>query len=767
MRIRAIQSLCGVQKRLLTQSLQTRNSYKDLLDLFETTPIPKPREHSKRVLILSPEEVKDKVVTNLIKEKKEKTNALSRIPANELEESLLASALPHQEALESSNIVEAVEYFKPLDPGSLSAADIANIANNLATGFKKAQLIEYLQTKGSRSPPKHYTKNIIGQFIIKEIWKTKLKDELSFHHLKKEIIHLSEQELFYLHSQNGQLLHTLKLTLTDLELDSKKGELTLHGTEKQVHNAQVYLSSQFGSAYEIEVDLSTVKRLYQEKLGHWDIQKIGAINDVFFKKIVDERYRICSLKSSSVKRMNRLLMWYLNYNIHQKNILHLPSENELKNCSLIQHLDVSSSTWVDRKKSQFQLINEESNSSVSSRLKSEWESYDSINLENLDINEEPGYNVTEFEPVADETFELLERLGLLTDEMNKDGQTLAGTQPVRTNQDDPASIENQINIKKPVAQPLLLETERLELYSKLLDFSYRLQLRGLSNANTDSSVFTITLGKTIFEKDADTENLFSSAPSKEKLEEAFSFNTNVPLIYDQALSLSLVGEYAEIQNDPHQNFLQFKFLPSPFVPTDSGSADTQMMYPPIELWTSLTENSVADIETLQLVTVEGENNAFVCLPSLRSDLKITAQITGQILEQTPENNTVDPAVDTTDILGATADKFSRLQAQPGVKQFLTKLKFNFNKNEKTTIAPTMKVIIGGKEIEYMFLSLRHRRELTLETEDNKPVQLSIIDGGLLSGRRVEVRLIGDTAAGLSRDNFDDLIDHASDLVRAL
>lgn len=767
MKARAVQSLCRVQRRLLTQSLSTKNNEKDLLSLFESAPEKQPKEGSKRILILSPEEVKDKVVTNLIKHKKEKKAALLRIPANELENSKIVSALLHQEVNEGSNILEAVEHFKPLESGTLNDNDIAKIAKNLAMGFTKAQLIDYLQVKSSRLPPKSFTKVKIGEFIVTEIWKTETKKIASFLHIHNETISLSEQEVFYLTSQNGKLLHALKGTLSGLELDSESGELTIHGTEKQIHNAKVNLSAQFASAYEKEVDLTTIKRLYQEKFGNSNFEKIGAINDVFFKKIVDNKYRICSLKSNNVKRMNRLLMWYLNYNMHQKNILHLPSNDELKECSLVQRVDTSSSSWIDREKAQFQLVNEKCPPQISARLKDEWESYNLIDLQNLDINEDPGNMVRKLEPVADETFELLKKLGLPSEDLSKDEGTGAEVEFTDKKQITLDSTMDQNETSKHAVQPLLLESEKLNLYNKLSDFSYREQLNGLSNSSLDPCIFTVAFGKTIFETDAQADNLFSSPPSKDKLEKSFSFNTNVPLIYDQVLSLSVIGESPDIQNDPHQNLLQFKFLPSPFTSNDAGNADIQMKYPPIELWASLTERSVADIETLQLVTVEGENNAFVCLPSLQSDLKLTAQITGQVLEQKSSNNEVDSIKETADVLDATADKFARLQTQPGVADFLSKLKLNFNTNEKTTIAPYMKVVIDGKEVEYMFVSLRYRKELTLNTEDNMTAQLSIVDGGLLSGRRVEVRLIGDTFAGSNKENFDQLIDYASDLVMAL
>lgn len=768
MKPRAIQSLFNIQRRLLTHSLTKKNNEKELLSLFEvataTQPVASVKDRSKRILILSPDEVKDKIVTHLIKQKKEKKKALLRIPPNESDDSLIASTLPYQEVNESTNVLDAVEYFKPSGSGPLNDTDISKLAQNLAKGFTKAQLIEYLQAKSSRLPPKSYTKVKIGEYIIREIWKSEAMKNSSFHHIMDEAISLSEQEVFYLISQSGQLLHTLKNSLSNLDFDSANGSLTLHGTERQIQNAKVIMSAQFASAYEEEADLSTIKRLYTEKFGHCEFEKIGAINDVFFKRILDEKYRICSLKANNVKRMNRLLTWYLNYNKHQKNTLHLPSSEELKYCSLVQNVDMSSSSWIDREKAQFRLLNEKCLPQVSARLKEEWESYNLIDLQNLDINEEPGRNVRTLEPVADETFELLERLGFLTEDLTKEGQTTPANEPIL--KENISELAEDIKIEpKSASQPLLLEAQRQELYDKLCDFGYRQHLLGVKNPNLESTIFTITLGRTLFERDAEADNLFNSPPSMDKLEEAFSFNTNVPLIYDQALSLSLIGGTPDFQNDPHQNLLQFKFLPSPLVSTDM--ADTQMQYPPIELWANFTERSVVDIETLQLVTVEGENNAYVCLPSLQSDLKLTAQITGQVLEQELANEETIALSDATAVLNATADKFSRLQAQPGVADFLKKLKFNFKSNEKTTFAPYMKVLIDGQEVEYMFVSLRHRKELNLEIEDNRSVQLSIIDGGLLSGRRVEVRLIGDTAAGLGKENFDQLIDYASDLVKAL
>lgn len=756
------------QCRFLSQSLYKRNENTEFLKSFVQVPVAKPVQ-SKRILILKPDEVKDKIVTGLLKTKKEKArNEFTKSNLSfGLERYTVGSIITDSEVVKDTNVSETIEKLKPGANGSITSSTASSISMEMTKGFSKAQLQKYISEYSVRSPPKSYSKAKLSDYIMKEIWHIQVKENSNLENI--ESISLSEVEMFYLLSQKGQLLHILRGTVSDLTLDTEKLELTLKGTEKQLANAKINLSSQFASAYEEEADLSTIKQLYHEKFDQSSIETIGKTNDVFIKHVKDDIYRLCSLKVNHVKRMKRLLTWYLNYNLHQKNFLHLPPLIDLKKCSLNQDLDPFSSSWIDRKKSQFRLMDDTIIPQASTRLKEEWDKYSLLDVTNLDPDCNPEDPIRAKAPIADETYDLLEKLGFVKEDIFKGDaeQNVKQDRGSKTQEADIFSSSEETSYSNESStESILLKEERDSLYSELCDFSYRESLKGVSDSDLDLPIFTLTFGKTLFEKQNSELELMQTLPEADSLHKAYTFNTNVPRVYDQTLSRSVIEDNFDTQKNPHQNFLQFKFLPSPYTSTGETKLHDTMKYPPIELWAILDHNSIADIETLQVVSVEAENNAYVCLPKFSCDVKLTAQMTGKVLNGSSISEETE-STEALEILEATADKFSRLSSQPGIQEFLNKLKFNFSSNEKTTIAPSMKVMINGEEVEYLFLSLRHRTELTLQIEDNKTVQVSIIDGGLLSGRRIEVRLIGDTSTGLSRENFENLVDHCSGLITAL
>lgn len=741
-------TLRRAQWRFFSGSGILHDTVNELLSLLDQ-PVPPKSKKSKRILILQPDQTKDKVITRFMSERKSRKRSSSY--RNLDGSDIFSGAVFQNKDQPYPDIVEAIEQLRP-KTANLLPLETSSLGENIAKGFTKSQMLEYLQKKVDQQAPTSYTKRRLGEYIVSKVWNLQV-GEYSPVTLLKDRLPISKEERFYLLSQKGYIFQLLKSAVSSLDFNSDKSELIFCGTETQILNAKVNMNAHLASVHKEEVDFTALEQLYVEKFGCLAFMKIGKEHDVYFSRLLGHRYQLGSLERQNVERIKRMLVWYLDYNLHQKDTLHLPSEADLSACSLIQHADPLACSWDSRYKAQFRLVDERTTSSVSSRLRTELELFSQINLEHLDPLEDPWAASRVAETMEDNTFDLIEKLEILQKDM-------LGKKTVR---DDP--IKEAYPPGETCSSFLIPQSHRDALYSELCDFSYRQKLYGMKETELDNYIFTVTLGKTTFSKEKGKKEIFAAPPSKETLSKEFHFDTNLPLLHDRALSRMNLTDSLDFQEDPYQYQMQFKFLPSPYSPLDPNDLREQIKYPPIELWASLNEKSILELDSVKLVTVEGENNAHVCLPAHRSDLKISCQITGHILDPTSPPSPA-PQKDS-NVLEAVADKFGHLWTQPGVQEFLRNLTLDFSGNIKPSIAPTMNVVIDGTEVEYTFISVRHRRELTLKTDEDMTVQLSVVDGGLMGGRRLEVRLIGDYAAGLSRENFDKLLDHSFDFIRSL
>lgn len=664
-------------------------------------------------------------------------------------------------------VLESVETFKP--ENAMSSNDSIS---KLLKCFTKGQLLEYVLQRDPAAK-RSWTKAKLAHHIVTNVWKfDSSASSFATQILSKASIPLSRQEMFFLLSQHGYLLRFAKSMVSAVDFDAEKQELVLLGTEYQIENARINLTARFERAYREEFDLTSIQHLYREKHGRFTFEELGKLIEVYFHHLNGNKYELSALNPNQVKRIKRLLVWHLDYNLHRRNFLHLPSLEQLALSTLLPYLNSYGMPWKSRSKCHFQLVDEMSVGEPSTSLKKELQKFSETNLATLDLDED-----TSSAPVAKETFDLLESLGLLKDDLastDSNGQSEVATMDAQFEGQNETEEQKIAGKETPAttvpAAPLLSNAQKDAIYNELVDFSYRKSLNGVSQSEREDPIFTVTLGRVLFEGKKEG-GLLPKAPEKNTLSEAYDFNTNVPLAYDHILANAITNsELGSEDVDPHLYSLQFKFLPSPYG-VEGEQLEEQLKYPPIEMWVQLNERSVPDLETLQIVTVEGENNSYVCLPAAKTDLKVSCQITGRILHdkvETAESAEEEPdAEQISSLLSATSAKYPRLTGQEGIQEFLTALRLDFSGRAPTSIAPYVEVVIDGKRVQYCFVSLSYRRELTIETEDDKTVQLTVVDGGLLGGKRMELRFVGDYTAGMDRANFDELLDYSTSFIKDL
>lgn len=765
--------------------------------LYERKPAVKPQKSKGKILILSPEQTKDKTLSRYVEEMGRSVRK-KNMPKHILQ---LVEGNVYDKPWENvAGVVEEnIDQFKPTEH-VISSFRAHSLIDTLVMSFKKDQLLAYVRSHDMPMPRKN--KLQIADVIVRKIWKHKVplknkkyKKELRKREnqiLKEEFVPVSKFELFLLLSQQGKLWKDVKSTLSSVKLTPDRKLLKMVGSDSQIENAKILISSCVDNCYREEVDLSSLRKLYEQKLGTFSVKAVGKFTEVYFTHLEGDRYEWASLNPHQIKRIRRLFLWHLGYNLHREELLHLPPPDVMATSSLLPYTNDYSVSWKDRGVHYYKL-KAEGSPMASEMLKEDLERFSDESLSHMETKAlRTGYDfeeVNERESMK-ETYELLESMGL----MEEDLEPKEAEVPKEEKELEEKNLENSevksiatdaTNTQPPVSKEIKLSTQQRDLiYQQLTDFSFRKDLNGVLDSHLEEPVFTVTLGEVLFAKHVKGTRLGIDSPSVESVESRpHMFNTNVTLAFDHALaSTTTHHDSSSLDEDPHVYSLQFKFVPSPFVEefgddTLQRSLEDQNKYPPVEMWVQLNSQSVPDLETLQIVTVEAEKNALMCFPNAASDMRIGSQITGRLLEdeiQAEESDTSlepdttfesDTGVEINSLLNATTSNYARFGAQKGVVDFLQKSELDFSGKKPTSIAPWIVLDINGQKVRYDYLNTSYRRELTLRGDNNISVQLGVIDGGRLGGRRLEIRFIG--SAGVDRANFDQLLDYSEDFINKL
>lgn len=245
-----------------------------------------------------------------------------------------------------------------------------------------------------------------------------------------------------------------------------------------------------------------------------------------------------------------------------------------------------------------------------------------------------------------------------------------------------------------------------------------------------STVFTVALGNVLFPAPKAAGVFPTCAP---EFTSPSRFSTNAAVVTSKLQQLPTASG-ATLVDDPHTYMAQLRFVPSPF------DREDHQLYPPVELWMELNDRSKADVDTLSIVSVEGENEVMVGQPDRLLDMKVCCQCTGNLLDEAPqahhpEKQTID------ELLAETAPRYSRFDSQPGIKTFLENSRLEFG-HHTPSISPYLDVQFGDTTVRYLYVGVSHRKQIEFQY-GNRLVQWSTVDGGSVGGRTTEVTFVGE------------------------
>ena len=765
----------------------------ELRDTSKIAPSPKNGDTNKKILILDPSQTADRKFRRLVDLHSETdTHGKNLVtPINIFQDEITLGT-------SGDSINSSIDNLKP-KAHEITITKYDSLRKMLSKSFTKSQLRDYINESyvqpsfsGTKKGISSINKDKLSRIIIEDIWLIGKSDKLSTLDdlLITNSVKLSKPELFLLLLQNGFILQYLSRVGVRVSFDTEHDKIKFTGTEYQVTNAEIILNLILNKAHKETLNLSTIKRLSLEKYNGFSLEKIGKNTEVYFNHLNNDNYELFALNENQIKKSKRLLLWSLNYNKHLREMILLPDNFE--NLEFVPYKDDDSLSWNNRHQNLF-LLKALKLKEASNYMAEQLNKYSDNNLMNNDLNFEDLIENVKSLPVGKqksddqlekESWKLLNDLGITFDNFE-------GEREIVSDECDGKPISKPAN--KPIQETrsqdkqheFNITAERKdEIYNTLIDFSYRNRLNGLTEDKLNHPIFTVTLGNLLFENTSDSENKLIPTNPEFSLQigENYKFNSNIQLVNDKVLSFPPYGNPSlnsqeinhYLNNDPHNYAIQLKFLPSPFLDDNklnSKDIDSQMKYPPVEIWIELNEKSKPDIETMNIVTVEGENSCYISLPNEKSDMKVCCQLSGDVISQGNTDEVTEPQMENIeDILNATTTRYSRFASQPGVSEFLKNSKLDFSGRVATSIAPFIDLIINGETVRYHYINVSFRRQLDLnygDAEDGRLVQFNVVEGGSLGGRKLEVNLVGDITGDLNKDQFDRLIDDSTKLISEL
>lgn len=747
----------------------------------------------RKQIFLKPEQVADKRFERIVAKLQSINNfRLASVNNPILDNRLLTSFTHDLSGVNDANvlgfnedpIVSSVEKLQPFNL-EISQIKYQTIKASLIQSFKKLHLKAYLETKykaddytGVRRGTTLPTKSVLAERIMNDIWKITKSNKITALDdlLDSKLFKLYKSDLFLLLLESGYIIKYLSRVGVKITFDPKEDKILFLGTTTQVNNAEIILTSILNTSHREKINLTLIKELFKEKYEDFTLNDLVRNTEVYFSPLENDVYELITLNRSQIKKSMRLLMWQLNYNEHLKEYLFMPEKNE--HLEFVPYKDDDTLSFDSREKNLFELQDTQTripNKGVLNDLAKF--SDEALSTETLDFERDvenskalPGRNAEELDKAS---WDLLDELGLMNETV--EGAAVpesVGISPLAADTlDDPPNSE-QIHHQSKLSQGQIDS-----VYNKLIDFSYSQTLNGVSKDKLNKPIITITLGNILFE--GKKTGTISDIPTFD--DPVYTFSTKASLVNDKVLSLPMY-EYPTLQvkeinhflnKDPHNYVVQMKFAPSAFEDTEEAqSLRERIKFPPVEVWVDLNERFCADMDSMNVVTVEGENNCHVSLAG-QSDMKVTCQLSGDLLklgeEEVEESSTYQSV---SDMLNSTTQRYERFKSQPGMTQFLKVAKLDFSGSTPISIPSTLRLNIDGQEVKYHYLNVSFRRQINFNysTKGNagdRLVQFNVVEGGSLGGRTLEINFVGDLSGNIDKESFTQLLRDAMEFIEEL
>lgn len=671
--------------------------------------------------------------------------------------------LVFKSTLSESQITESIDLMNPKGKKNVSVKRFNQLKKDLNTAYKTKQIRDYilssrkeyhLKSTYTQSIIKASTKKQLIDIILSDMWRLKPSntiDDIS-DVLVERTISLAPKDLFLLCCNSGRMISDLTIkTGAQIAIATGGQEIIIRGTTSAINLVEAQINRTINNTISEEIDLSGIATLYGDT--PIPIQQIEQVSNVYFDPVdvnnnpFTQRFVMTALDANGLDDVRRYLISSLDYKNGdsriQQMILH-PQNMISDNVRVFNIAEEEALSWNDRVSTWGRL----------QEAKPKLIAQTSSNSSLADILVKTGREVSKF----DKLFQKADSERREKEEKSNDYD---------------ADIRNAYDT----------------LQKSLTDFKQKKKM-GVAEQFWEPPTLTATFGFIIYNTEFIAEDMHTEVEklfNRKQGSLSTRFLTNIPLIHDKVLELPLYDPISSndqlMWEDKHDYFVQMSFLPSPF-----KNVDNFKDRPPIEMWIDLDEKNRAISGSERMVTTELESSVLFSLPNKSSDIKLSVAYVGNVVEpldvdelqddsssserkmdlfeedDTPDSdklenvweNNENEEIDQHNVFKQTVETEKNLKSkeienkeslsplsienQPGLKHFLQNANLDFSGNSSINIPNNLNMKFADGEVDYKFQNAFYRRQLFFKFRGMR-LQFSIIEGGVLSGRRMEVTLV--------------------------
>ncbi|KAH3660417.1 hypothetical protein OGAPHI_007003 [Ogataea philodendri] len=209
------------------------------------------------------------------------------------------------------------QMFKDLDqlqPGFSSISKNQNeiLLESLVKGYKKAQLLEYIEYKRKGTCSSSLSKKKLAQFIINKCWELKITKTASDEVLQEARITIqNKKEAFLLLSHSGYLLQSWTRLGAKVELSPNLSYLRVLGDESLVNFVQASWNYLLNHVSTTLAPMNRLSSFYSKVLHRkMPIPELQKLSNVYFEEVIkhDKLYQLSTFNSANLQLAKSLLL---------------------------------------------------------------------------------------------------------------------------------------------------------------------------------------------------------------------------------------------------------------------------------------------------------------------------------------------------------------------------------------------------------------------------------------------------------------------------
>ncbi|KAK9453323.1 mitochondrial inner-membrane-bound regulator-domain-containing protein [Dipodascopsis uninucleata] len=625
-----------------------------------------------------------------------------------------------------------------LDELKVSEARYDQIAQLVSSAFLVEQLRRYAREMGERVSSS-LKKRILIDVILKNLWGIAISSDIQKDvHIYKMIKFSERREAMLLMTSNWSLPRQWTSMGAAININPEKLTLEIKASEGLVSKITSIWERVLSNMVHETVDMTFLSKVPYGNIEHLPINMISSLSDTYIEIVDRTKLRISALASRKITVARRLIVYSLNLHTHES-----------------ERILYSNLPRIQGNGTEFLKVYDDDSLPVIYRHTS-WARWRTVKEKRATVHSLKtllsGENDGQLARLRDE---ILSQPMMLIDPRAVENNVQESLQPPLSSQEvndavisifDDIKKESSDTDVKPMSGYLISTASRdtsksLMNISDIIENAHPVTANITDKMNATNSKFSVVFGLGLHEHARTTIDTDRSRDPVVKVLEQYIFTPNIPafskfitrclsdelaLLRDNKVRFVQSGissmKDANMSND-HVSLdytVERKYIVLHLVPSPYHDPRNFTQYPPVAIRLPVNDKWQIDKSMANIVSCESTTVVDVLLPSLSTDMRIKREEIGQI--------------------SGSQDSF---------KDFVSKLNVDMS-SQSVSVPATINLNIPQmdseqKEIVYMFKSLEQRTDIHYYYGSHN-LRYSIVEGGLLEGRRVEITLAPDDAS---------------------